>query len=79
MTPVDRLGRQYPAFGPGLIQGVKDEAMNCDDAASDIDLTNQSAAKDFASRVGVSRHGKRAQGEVAVWFLRRGFIVRKVL
>ncbi len=90
MTPVDRLGRRYPAFGPCLIQGVKGEAINRaggdavqralfgDDAASDIHLTHQSAAKDFAGRVGVGRHGERAKGEVAAWFLRRGFIVRKV-
>ena len=57
---------------------VKDEAINRDggdavqralfgdDAASDIHLTHQSAAKDFAGRVGVGMHGERAQGEVAV-------------
>jgi hypothetical protein len=40
--------------------------LSGDGAASDIHLTHQSAAKDFAGRVGVGMHGGRAQGEVAV-------------
>ena len=69
---------------------VKDEAINRDggdaaqrvfsggDAASDIHLTHQSVAEDFAGRVGVGGHSERAQVEVAVQLLRRGLILRKI-
>jgi hypothetical protein len=75
-THVHRLVKDEPINRDG--GDVVQRGLSGDDAANDIHLAHQSTAKYFAGRVGVGRHGERAQGEIAGWFLWRGFIVRKV-